>query len=70
MSKDKEKRNEERKIKSEYTSCKMFLVISKIYLIDVQFQYNVLKTLIFNVLYLIDNNIFWIGMPHVYIQIK
>lgn len=63
MSKDKEKRNEERKIKSEYTSCKMFLMskirlISKIYLIDVQFQYNVLKTLIFNVLYLIDNNIF------------
>lgn len=59
MSKDKEKRNEERKIKSEYTSCKMFLLISKIYLIDVQFQnINVLKTLIFNVLYLIDNNIF------------
>lgn len=64
MSKDKEKRNEERKIKSEYTSCKMFLMskirlISKIYLIDVQFQnINVLKTLIFNVLYLIDNNIF------------
>lgn len=59
MSKDKEKRNEERKIKSEYTSYKMFLLISKIYLIDVQFQnINVLKTLIFNVLYLIDNNIF------------
>lgn len=57
MSKDKEKRNEERKIKSEYISCKMFL-ISKIYLIDIQFQYNVLKTLIFNVLYLIDKNIF------------